>query len=168
MHVAAGIPAVAVVVAAGLASRPASPPPPIVGCDEIIGRASSGTADGYRLVLGVVSAAPARLTHAVPIESRPWTYWRKAGLVVRAGRAAVTVSVPDDWRKRLGITWGKRSGVVDSLRIAGCPSPPHVWNAYAGGFYMRARSACVPLTFRVGRRSATVRFGIGRSCGTSS
>ena len=49
--------------------------------------------------------------------------------------------------------------------IARCPvSPPKVWNAYAGGFYLRSRSACVPLKFRVGRRAKTVRFGLGKRC----
>ena len=36
--------------------------------------------------------------------------------------------------------------------------------AYAGGFFLRSPSVCVPLIFRVGARSATVRFGIGRRC----
>mgnify|MGYP001047277723 CR=1 FL=1 len=56
--------------------------------------------------------------------------------------------------------------IVSSLRtIAACPSPAQVWNAYAGGFLLRARRECVPLTFTVGRRSQTVRFGLGGSCG---
>jgi len=74
------------------------------------------------------------------------------------------VTVPATWRKRVAITWGNNTGIVSALRIAGCPVPPHVWNAYAGGFYLRSRSACVPLIFRVGGKSATVRFGVGQRC----
>ena len=36
--------------------------------------------------------------------------------------------------------------------------------AYSGGFFLRSRAACVPLVFRVGSRSAVVRFGVGRRC----
>jgi peptide/nickel transport system permease protein len=35
-------------------------------------------------------------------------------------------------------------------------------NAFAGGFYLRTCSACLPLVFRAGRRSPTVHFGLGR------
>jgi hypothetical protein len=67
--------------------------------------------------------------------------------------------------KRAAIIWGNGNyDPASSLRIAGCGSDPNVGNAYAGGFYLRSRSACLPLTFRVGRRSATIRFGIGRRC----
>jgi len=38
------------------------------------------------------------------------------------------------------------------------------WNPYSGGFLLKTQSACVPLTFRVGSRSATVRFGVGKRC----
>ena len=119
---------------------------------------------GYRTVLGSVSVPRPYLAQVVATRERPWAYWRKAGLLVRAGTPAVTVSVASAWRYRAAITWGNDTGVVASLRIAGCPGPRSVGNAYAGGFYLRARSGCVPLTFRVGRRSATVRFGVGRRC----
>ncbi len=123
---------------------------------------------GYRLVLGTVSAPPAYLQQVVRTDSRPWAYWRKAGLVVRAGTGPVQVSVPTAWRSRAAITWGNNTGIVSSLRIARCGQPsPVTGNAYSGGFYLRAPSACVPLTLRVGRRSETVRFGVGRRCGTS-
>jgi len=65
---------------------------------------------------------------------------------------------------RAAIRWGD-VGPVPALKIAACPSPPGVWKAYAGGFLIRTRHQCVPLTFTVGRHSQTVRFGIGRACG---
>ena len=164
----AAAPIIALVVAAvvGVAAR-ATPPPPTVPCADIIGQAKSGHDSGYRLVLGIVSVPPAYRAQVVATHSTPWAYWRKAGLVIRATRAPVSISVPQAWRKRAAITWGS-SGTVSSLRIAACAAPPRIWNAYAGGFYIRSRSACVPLTFQVGQRSATVRFGIGRKCGPAS
>ena len=89
---------------------------------------------------------------------------RKAGLLIRGDSPPVSVTVPKAWRTRAAITWGN-SGTVSALRIASCPRfGDEAWNVYAGGFLLRSRSACVPLTFRVGNRSATVRFGLGRAC----
>jgi hypothetical protein len=100
----------------------------------------------------------------VPTGQKPWAYWHKQGLVIRATGEPVTVTVPKTWRTRVAITWGNRPGIVSSLRIAGCRASANVGNAYAGGFYLRSPSACVPLTFTVGKRSATVRFGVGKRC----
>lgn len=162
---------VPVLVAVGLAGLTAmtagaapSAAPPTVTCDKIILTVGSGRAGGYRVVLGVVSVPEAHLPQVVPSRSRPWTYWRKAGLVIRGDSPPVSVTVPKVWRNRVAITWGN-SGIVSALRIASCPRfGDEPWNAYAGGFLLRSRSACVPLIFRVGNRSATVRFGLGRAC----
>jgi hypothetical protein len=135
-----------------------------VSCDRIILRVGSGRAGGYRVVLGVVSVPPAYEPQVVRSLRRSWPFWRKAGLVVRGDAGPVLVSVPKAWRTRAAITWGN-SGIVSRLRIARCPAlQPKVWNAYAGGFYLRSRSACVPLTFRVGQRAKTVRFGLAKRC----
>jgi hypothetical protein len=150
------------VAAAGSAPTNASPVR-TVPCAEIIDSTRFPYA-AYRTLLGSVSVPPAYLPQVVARGDLPWAYWRKAGLVVRAGSASVTVSVPRAWRSRAAITWGNRTGIVKSLRLAGCPGARSIGHAYAGGFFLRSRSACVPLTFRVGRRSATVRFGIGRRC----
>jgi hypothetical protein len=119
---------------------------------------------GYRLVLGSLSVPPAYLRQVVLTHDRPWAYWRKGGLVVRARAAAVTVTVPRAWRGRAAMTWGNRGGPVSSLRIASCAGPTTVGHAYTGGFYLRARAACVPILFMVGARRATVHFGLGRRC----
>ena len=165
--------ALAISIPIGVSARSAaSPPPPTVSCDRIIlGVASGreGSGGGYRVVLGVVSVPQAYRPQVVRSWEEPrWPYWSKAGLVIRGGSPPVTVSVPPAWRSRVAITWGN-TPVVSALRIASCPAwRPKPWNAYAGGFYLRSRSACVPLVFRVGRRSATVRFGLGRRYGPAS
>ena len=119
---------------------------------------------GYRLVLGSLSVPPAYLRQVVPTQNRPWAYWHKAGLVVRGGADAVTVTVPQVWRSRAAITWGNRGGPVSSLTIARCGGSATVGHSYAGGFYLRARAACVPILFEVGARKRTVRFGVGHRC----
>lgn len=125
---------------------------------------SSRAQQRYRLVLDAVSVPPAYLQQVVATKQRPWRYWRKAGLVLRGNGGPVTITVPSRWRRRAAITWGNSGGPVGSLRIAGCPGSRHLGNAYAGGFYLRSPSACLPLIFTIGARSATVRFGIGRRC----
>jgi hypothetical protein len=149
-----------------LAARAApSHAPPTVSCTGITGRVSSGHAGGNRVVLGTVSVPPAYLPQVGPSRNKAWPFFTKRGLAVRGGSRAVVVTVPKAWRRRVAITWGD-SAIVSTLRIASCSAflPPKVWNGYAGGFYLRSRSACVPLTFRVGRRARTVRFGLGERC----
>jgi hypothetical protein len=144
--------------------------PRTVPCSEIIDRTNwpyLGSRDPrhrYRPVLRVVSVPPAYISQVVRLRDGAWPYWEKAGLVVRAGRGPATVTVPPAWRRRAAITWGGNTGVVSSLRIARCGSDPSRGNAYAGGFYLRSRSTCLPLVFRAGSHSATVRFGLGRRC----
>jgi hypothetical protein len=119
----------------------------------------------YRVVLGAAAVPPAYQGQVVPTGETPWAYWHKAGLVLRAGGPAVSISVPPAWRARAGIAWGYgNKGVFDTLRIGGCPGPPGRGLAFSGGFYLRSPSACLPLVFRVGMRRETVRFGIGRRC----
>jgi hypothetical protein len=118
---------------------------------------------GYRLVLGTFSVPPAYIPQVVHVGGT-WPYWSKAGMVVRAGVPAVTVTVPRAWRSRAAIIWGNAASPVSSLRFASCPGRARVGRAYAGGFSLRARRACVPLAFRVRARTATVRFGVGRRC----
>src|SRR5215208_7595290 len=59
----------------------------------------------YRTVLGAVSLPPATLRQIVVSGDAKWPYWRKQGLVVRAGAQAVTISVPPRWRDRVAIAW---------------------------------------------------------------
>ena len=94
-----------------------------------------------------------------------WPYFRRVGLVVHGGTSPVTITVPVGWRDRVAISWGN-THAVSSLQIASCEAAvSKPWNAYAGGFHLRSRAACVPLDIRVGGRSTSVRFGVGRACG---
>ena len=161
------ITALAVVFAAAAAAAASAGSPRPVTCDKSIGYPAfpyAGSAGHrYRLVLDAVSVPPLYVGEPVALHERPWGYWLKAGLVVRAGGQAVEVEVPEAWRKRAAITWGN-TGTVASLRIAGCRGPRDHGHAFAGGFLLAGASACVPIVFRAGGRSAIVRFGIGRRC----
>jgi hypothetical protein len=118
----------------------------------------------YRQVLGVVAVPPAYMQQVVASGQKLWPYWHKQGLVIRATGESVTVTVPKLWRSRAAIIWGNSGGPVSSLRIEGCGTSRTVGHAYAGGFFLRSSSACFPLVFGVGKRSVTVRFGVGERC----
>jgi hypothetical protein len=141
--------------------------PPAVPCADVIGHASGPLQSGYRRVLGVISVPPGYTAQGAERvdDAGRWRYWRKAGMVVQGGTFTVTVTVPKAWRTRVAITWGNNDlPPVSALRFTGCGAGARTWNAYAGGFLLRSARACVPLVFRVGSSSATVRFGIGRRC----
>ena len=146
--------------------RPRTAPlatPLAVGCDQIIQQVGK---PGGRLVLGVLAVPPAHQEQAAPTAARPWAYFAKWGIAVRAGSPAVLITVPDAWRHRAGIGWGNNTGVVSSLRLLSCPRQLGAWNVYAGGFYLRSPSGCVPLVFQIGRQTATLSFAIGSgNCG---
>ena len=151
------------VVAATAAAAPEGAPK--VSCGSIVVPGGSFAWRPDRVVLGVVAVPPAYIPQTVRSESTRWPYWSKAGIVVRADSPPVTVIVPRAWRSRAAIGWGN----IDAgwtVRFATCPDSSSLggWNPYSGGFRLRARAACVPLTFTVGGRSATVRFGVGRRC----
>ncbi len=167
--------AIALAVAALAAFHIARAPPVptrIVPCNEAIDTTpfpyvgNRSPEQRYRLVLGVVAVPPAFMADVVATGTRPWAYWRKQGLVVRASGESVTIAVPPARRARAAIAWGYAGNgePFTGVRIAGCGSDASVGRAYSGGFYLRTRSACLPLTFRVGNRRATVRFGLGQRC----
>jgi len=140
-----------------------------VSCDRIVLRGRTGTEDGFRVLLGAVSVpGPRLLDHGSAAGAdRRWRYFRAAGIAIRAGTAAVSVSVPEGWRDRIALSWGG-SPASSTLRFAPCGSSPAggAWNSYSGGFHLRARGDCVPLLVTVGGMSTTVRIGVGRACGT--
>ena len=139
-------------------------PPMRVGCNQIIDRTTQPFAGGYRRVLGVIAAPPAYIPQVVRSADPRWPFWEKAGIVVRARPEPIDVSVPANWRERAAITWGNGRPSVSAIRFTPCPSPSGVWNAYAGGFLLGTRGACVPLVFQVGGERQVVRFGIRVRC----
>jgi hypothetical protein len=162
--------AVAVIAAAlaltgATASASSVASPAVVNCESIVDPVGSFTWAPKRVALGVVAVPPAFVPQTFPAGGGRWPYWSKAGLVVRADSPPVRVTVPARWKARAAIQWGD-SGAVDDLRISTCPpsSSLGAWSPYAGGFLLRSRSACVPLTFRARGQSVTVRFGVGRRC----
>lgn len=140
-------------------------PPMRVGCLQVIDWAKRPFAGGYRRVLGVVAAPPAYLPQVVRSADPRWPYWEKAGMIVRAGPEPVDVSVPEAWRTRAAITWGNGGPAVSALRFTPCQVTAGVWNAYAGGFFLKTSGACVPLVFEVAGKRQVVRFGVGVRCG---
>jgi len=171
MRLWAGLLMVGFAVLAGMtASSASSAAGRAVSCSDIIDYTrfpylgNSRPEDRYRQVLGVVAVPPAFMQQVVPTGQKPWTYWHKQGLVIRAGGEVVTVTVPKIWRGRAAIIWGNSGSAFSSLRFEGCGGSANVGHAYAGGFLLRSPSACIPLIFRVGNRSATVRFGVGQRC----
>jgi hypothetical protein len=154
---------VAVCAAAAAADRAASSGPlPTVSCESAVLQRRSA-APGDRVVLGRVSITSARVLQLAKQRDPEFPYWRKLGLYVRAGEKPITIAVPRAWRGRVAVNWGDSGLRRTVVRLPGCPSPPSVWNGYVGGFDLRA-PACVPLIFRTGDRTTTVRFGLGRAC----
>jgi hypothetical protein len=152
---------------AGAGARTPSSSVRTVACDQIVLRSRSGAEDGFRVLLGAVSVPGSRsLAHGpTAIRDPHWRYYRAAGIAIRAGTVAVSVSVPEGWRDRVAVSWGGRPA-SSSLRFARCGrSPAGVWNSYSGGFHLHARGDCVPLLVTVGGMSTMVRVGVGRACG---
>jgi hypothetical protein len=139
----------------------------VVPCGEKAGIDPSGTADGYRVVLGIVSVPPAVLRQVVRTRSRPWAFWRKAGIEIHPTHETVSVTVPRAWRKRVAIVWGNARSPVSALKFQPCPYGNLGWNGYAGGFYLAQRRECVPLRFKVAGRAKIVRFGFDTRCSSS-
>jgi hypothetical protein len=142
-------------------------PPIIVRCAESVleFKRSADIGRDQRVVFGAISVPPSYLPQVlVDPTSAPFSHWSKAGLAIRAGTAAVTVSVPKLWRDRARIIWGAPGSPATTLRFESCSWQAGFWNGYSGGFLLRSSPACVPLIFTVGHRRATLRFGVGRHC----
>lgn len=140
-----------------------------VSCDDIAGTTQNPSAAGRHILFGAISVPPEVVSDKGTVRvGGAWPYWAKAGIFVRKGTFTVTVSVAAPWRSRAGITWGNSQRIVSALRFSGCQQSILAgdWSGYAGGFYLRVASACVPLVFTVGQRQRTVRFGVGRPCAT--
>jgi hypothetical protein len=145
------------------ASEPVLAQSPVCATNYAIGTDATVPA-GFRVVLGDVATQVTDVGEGEPAGSgETWPYFAKRGLLIPAGIGPISVSVPKSWRRRAAIEWG--TGPSSTLTLSACGSPPGVWDAFAGGLYLRTRIACVPVQFRVGKRTATVTYDIGRQCG---
>jgi hypothetical protein len=119
---------------------------------------------GTQIVLDRISINTAQSDQPVPVsDTKPWRYWQKRPILIRANSGPVSVSVPPAWRTRAAITYGT-TPIRGSLVLFSCQRPKGVWDAYAGGIYLRHPERCVPLVFRVGDRRATVRVSMTGRC----
>jgi hypothetical protein len=138
-------------------------PASVVPCDNVI--ASTRGPDSHeRVVLGSFGAPPSRIQRAANGQGNGWQYFAKTGVEVKAGVGPVTVSVAPAIRHRAAISWGNALPIVQTVRFTSCRATATRWDAYAGGFFLRSRTACVTLVVRVGSRSRTIRVGIGERC----
>jgi hypothetical protein len=163
----AGVVAVARAVPTDSASGHSQEPAITVRCAEsgLEFKSSADFGSERRVVFGAISVPPSYLPQGViDSTSAPFSQWFKAGLAIRAGTAAVTVSLPKQWRDRARIVWGAPGTPATALRFERCSWQAGFWNGYSGGFLLRSGPACVPLVFAVGHRRATLRFGVGRRC----
>jgi hypothetical protein len=141
-----------------------------VPCTEVVQTVRFPYAGSVRypsqLVLDAVSAPGKHLPQSSETGAPPWRWFSKWGLVVRGGAGPpVVVSVPRTWRTRVAIAWGNGGhGVFHTLRFPRCGEEAGSGNAYAGGFFLRRPSGCVPLRFTVDTRTTLVWFGIVRRC----
>jgi len=161
----AGVVAAALAGAVDSTSGHAQQPAITVRCAESVLEFKSADIGSDRVLFGAISAPPSYLAQGVlDPTSAPFSHWFKAGLAVRAGTGAVTVSLPKQWRDRARIVWGAPGSPTTALRFEPCSWQAGFWNGYSGGFLLRSSQACVPLIFATGRRRATLRFGVGRHC----
>jgi hypothetical protein len=131
-------------------------------CAAFVNQTINTVSGGERVVLGDVAVPPAYLGAMLPNGNGPWRYWMKSAFGVRGDSPPVTISVPAVWQDLAGIDQ-EANGMGRVFHIPTCP-PPDVWNFTVGGIYLKAPTACLPLNIQVGRRTATVWFGLGRHC----
>lgn len=136
---------------------------PQVRCADVIGSQSKPRRD-QRVVLGAVLLPRRRIPGEPQLlpGASPLPYWTKQGLLIRAGRPPVVLTVPIAWRRRAGILWGGTDTPGPVERFPSCPG--NAWLAFAGGFRLKDRSACLPLDVNAGTRRAHLEIGIGREC----
>lgn len=149
---------------------PAAQTAPIsAACAEFTNLSGISIPAGFRVILGDGAVPPAYLgPQQRGAGSGPFRFGWKTGFSFRGGGLPVTISVPAAWRGRLAL-FGPSSngfGTVSRLRLPGCPRKG-AWNTYVSAFFLHTPSGCVPLDVAVGRRAATVWFGLGRHCPAS-
>jgi hypothetical protein len=137
-------------------------------CAGFISTTVPHVAPGYRVTLRDAAMPPAYFAPQPPATWTGhglWHYGWKTGFSFLGQGLPVTISVPAAWHGRLALFAppGGPSSFTTQLHVPSCP-PPGAWNTFVTAFYLHTPSACVPLDVQVGRRSATVWFGLGQHC----
>ena len=148
-------------------SHPATQPPVVAaadGCNLPVLREPGPDRDDGKLVLGIISIGDAPW-RTVRVHQGRWRYWQKDGHDIRAGHQTVTITVPPSLAESRGHHLGGERRDRQYAAAARLPGHARLNQWLRGRFYLRSRSACVPLVFSVGRHSALVRVGVGRRCG---
>jgi hypothetical protein len=154
---------IAALCAAAAAAAAPTAPERAVGCADAVDVRVEGT----RILLGAVVLSPGRELERPSLRGDArWRWFRPARIAVRDGEPDVSASVPLGWRERLAVSWGGSEPTGD-VGFGRCVSPGRGWTVYEGGLHLRKRADCVPLLVRVGGTSTTVRFGVGRTCGST-
>lgn len=157
---------------ASLRSTPAADSAAGIGMPSCAGRSGGATGfirspdlgPGTQLILGRIAINAGSMQATVPVRNTgPWRYWQKRAILIRANTGPVSVSVPPSWRERAAITYGT-APIGRSLVLRSCQKPKGVWDAYAGGLYLRNPAACIPLVFRLGNRHTTVHLRVTGRC----
>ena len=123
---------VCAVPALGAGAALASPAPALetsVGCEET----TTSRVRGDRILLGavVLPKAAALARPASPARSAALPYVRSALIAIRAGEQDVSVSIPEGWRHRVALSWG-RGGNASSVQFARCGGSATGWSVFAG------------------------------------
>jgi hypothetical protein len=135
-------------------------------CIQMVNATNPKPPPGYRIEFGDVAVPPAVQKSPIIPDApgiRTWAYARKTGFMFLGDGPPATISVPSNWQTTVAL--GTPSGPASSLFLPSCPVGAQ-WNTYVTVIYLHSPTACVPLQIQVGGHATTLRFGLGRSCGS--
>jgi hypothetical protein len=157
-----------IVVGASTAGATARTAVETVPCSEITGYGQGASLPDRLTALGAVRVGQWSTATGSPAQTGSgWAWWVKVGIDIRPNAGLVRVTVPLTWRSRAAVVWGygNTESAASSIQFASCPRGGALrWNEYAGGLYLRADVACVPLVFSVDGKHKTRSVGVGTSC----
>jgi hypothetical protein len=148
---------------AGPPSGSVSNPPPTTWaprCPESIDLLKQPS-PGLEVVLDAVALPTGQVLQANPTNEHGWLF-AKHGLLVRSNRA-VRIAVDPAATEWARIGWSSISNSTE-FTLPTCSDDDPDWRVYAGGYSVRSGPRCLPLTVRVGDRTAQVRIGVGVAC----
>lgn len=135
-------------------------------CSAMVNMTSLKPGPGYRVEFGDVAVPPTvQRNPIIPDEPgvRRWAYAQRTGFMFLGSGPPAVISVPAGWQDSVAL--GTPNGAASSLHLPSCPEGAQ-WNIYVTVIYLHSPSACVPLRIQVGQRATTLRFDLGRACGS--